>query len=70
MEFSLWPSSCILLLSPFSYSQKETIAWSWELLTERLHIPKDRMYVTYFGGNEEKGIPADLEARDIWISLG
>ena len=27
-------------------------------------IPKDRLYVTYFEGNDAQGVPADLEARD------
>jgi alanyl-tRNA synthetase len=44
--------------------------WAWELLTERYKIPKDRLYVTYFGGNAEKGLAPDDEARDIWLSLG
>ena len=50
--------------------QKECITWAWELLTERLHMPKDRLYITYFGGCPEKGLEPDLEARDIWMSLG
>ena len=50
--------------------QKEAIAWAWEFLTERMHMPKDRLYVTYFGGNEEKGLPPDLEARQFWLDLG
>ena len=33
-------------------------------------LPKDRLYVTYFGGDEQDGVPADNEARDIWLSLG
>lgn len=53
-----------------SVEQKECIEWAWELLTERWHMPKDRLYVSYFGGNKEKGLEPDLEARDIWISVG
>ena len=33
-------------------------------------IPKDRLYVTYFEGNDAQGVPADLEARDIWMKVG
>ena len=29
-------------------------------------IDGSRLYVTYFEGNEAQGVPADLEARDIW----
>jgi alanyl-tRNA synthetase len=52
------------------YFKKEVIYWAWELLTERLHMPKDRLYVTYFGGCAEKNLGPDTEARDIWISVG
>src|SRR5690606_13226397 len=40
------------------------------LLTSVYGLPPERLYVTYFGGNEALGLPADLEARDIWLSLG
>jgi alanyl-tRNA synthetase len=29
-------------------------------------LPTERLYVTYFGGDESMGLPADEEARDIW----
>jgi alanyl-tRNA synthetase len=49
------------------YFKEEAIAWSWELLTEVYKIPKDRLYATYYAGDPKKpGVPADLEARDIW----
>lgn len=50
--------------------QKEMIQWAWELLTEVYKIPKDRLYVTYFGGVPEKGLEADNEARQYWLDLG
>ncbi|EOD18926.1 alanyl-tRNA synthetase [Emiliania huxleyi CCMP1516] len=46
--------------------QEEAIAWAWQLLTEVYRIPPERLYVTYFEGNEALGVPADTEARDIW----
>lgn len=43
---------------------------AWQLLTEVYKLPKERLYVTYFGGDEAAGLKPDLEARDIWISMG
>jgi alanyl-tRNA synthetase len=48
------------------YFKKEAIAWSWELLTDVYNLPKDRLYVTVFGGDEKDGLPADDEARLEW----
>lgn len=44
--------------------------WAWELLTERLKLEPDRLYVSYFGGSAAAGLEPDNETRDIWISLG
>lgn len=46
------------------------INWAWKLLTEVYKLPKDRMYVTYFGGDESKGLPPDEEAKNYWLSEG
>jgi alanyl-tRNA synthetase len=48
------------------YFKNEAIAWSWELLTEVYQLPKDRLYVTIFEGDEKEGIPRDTEAFDAW----
>ena len=48
------------------YFKEEAIKWAWTLLTEVYKIPADRLYVTYFEGNEKLGVPADTEAADIW----
>jgi alanyl-tRNA synthetase len=53
-----------------THSQKEAIAWAWELLTEVYKLPKDRLYVTYFEGDAKQGLEPDTEARDIWRSVG
>ena len=50
------------------YFKKEAITWSFEFLTEVLKIPKERLAVTIFAGNEL--IPFDQEAHDLWLSLG
>uniref|UniRef100_A0AAQ6IU20 alanine--tRNA ligase n=1 Tax=Anabas testudineus TaxID=64144 RepID=A0AAQ6IU20_ANATE len=41
-----------------------------ELLTQEFGISIERLYVTYFGGNEEAGLEADLECKQIWMDLG
>lgn len=40
------------------YFKKDAIAFAWEFLTQRLHIPADRLYVTVF--------ETDDEAAEIW----
>src|SRR6201990_1286715 len=44
------------------YFKKEAIEWSWELLTKVYGIPKDRLYVTIFQGEEKEQLPQDVEA--------
>lgn len=51
------------------YFKKEALKWSWELLTEVYKIPKDRLYVSVFGGNEAEGVPFDQEAWDVWRTM-
>ncbi len=48
------------------YFKEEAIAWAWELLTEVYKIPKDRLYVTVFEGDDKDGVPRDQESYDIW----
>lgn len=48
------------------YYKKEAITWAWELLTKCWGIPKNRLYATVFGGDESKGLPADVEAEELW----
>jgi len=48
------------------YFKKEAIAWSWELLTEVYKIPKDKLYVTVFEGDEKEGLSFDEEAYNEW----
>jgi len=48
------------------YFKKEAIEWSWELLTQVYKLPKDRIYVTVFGGDKTEGLEVDNEAFDIW----
>ncbi|MCW3087263.1 MAG: alaS, partial [Sediminibacterium sp.] len=48
------------------YFKKEAIAWSWELLTEVYKLPKDKLYVSIFAGDEKEGLPKDDEAYNEW----
>jgi alanyl-tRNA synthetase len=48
------------------YFKKEAINWAWELLTEVYGLPKDRLYVSVFKGEESEGLEPDEEAADFW----
>jgi alanyl-tRNA synthetase len=50
------------------YFKEEAISWSFEFLTEVLHIPTNRLGVTVFAGNDE--IPFDSISYNKWLSLG
>lgn len=51
------------------YFKKEALSWSWELLTEVYKLPKDRIYVSVFQGDDKDGVPFDQEAWDIWKAI-
>jgi alanyl-tRNA synthetase len=51
------------------YFKKEAIAWAWELLTEVYQLPKDRLYVSVFGGDKDDNLSIDQEAFDLWKSF-
>ena len=48
------------------YFKEEAIEWAWELLTDVYGLPKERLYVTVFGGDEADNLKADKEAAQIW----
>ncbi len=50
------------------YFKKESIAWSFEFLTDVLHIPVEKLAVTVFEGNDL--VERDEESAEIWKSLG
>ncbi len=50
------------------YFKKESITWSFEFLTKVLNIPKEKLAVTVFAGNDN--IDEDKESISIWKSLG
>ncbi|KAG1363731.1 Alanine--tRNA ligase [Cocos nucifera] len=51
------------------YFKREAISWAWELLTKVYKLPPDRIYATYFGGDEKAGLAADAEAKVIWLNF-
>ena len=46
------------------YFKEEAITWAWELLTKVWGLPKERLWVTVFEGDED--VPLDSEAERIW----
>ena len=49
------------------YFKKEAIQYAWELLTEVYGIDSERLYATYFQGDESLGLEPDLEAKNFWL---
>ena len=49
------------------YFKGDALKWSYEFLTEVLKIPKEKIYVTCFEGDEDA--PKDEEAARIWRRL-
>ena len=52
------------------YYKEEQIPWAWEFYTEIIGLPKDRLWVTCFEGDEAIGIPKDTESAEIWKKIG
>ena len=50
------------------YFKEKAIAYAWTFLTEVLELPKDRLCVTIFEGDND--IPADEEAAEYWKQQG
>jgi alanyl-tRNA synthetase len=53
-----------------NYFKKDAIAYAWELITSPkwFGIPKEKLYVTIFKG--ENGVERDAEAYDLWLVQG
>jgi alanyl-tRNA synthetase len=52
------------------YFKKDAVAYAWELVTSEqwYGLPKDKLYVTIFKG--EQGVPKDDEAEGFWRGQG
>ena len=49
------------------YFKSDEIPWLWELLTKELGLPKEKLSVTVFTGNEN--IEFDKESEEIWKKI-
>ena len=47
------------------YFKREAIDWAWELLVNVWKFPKERLYATYFRGDDKT--PQDEEAKEHWL---
>ncbi|XP_072278245.1 alanine--tRNA ligase, cytoplasmic [Pyxicephalus adspersus] len=52
------------------YFKELACAMALDLLTKEFGIDIERLYVTYFGGNQAAGLEPDLECKQIWLNLG
>jgi alanyl-tRNA synthetase len=50
------------------YFKEDAIRFAWELLFDEFKLPANRLWFTYFAGDEEVGM--DTEARHLWIKMG
>ncbi|ETE60198.1 Alanyl-tRNA synthetase, cytoplasmic, partial [Ophiophagus hannah] len=59
-----------LLFANAGMNQELACKLALDLLTKEFGIPIERLYVTYFGGNEAAGLEPDLDCKQIWLDLG
>ena len=52
-----------------NYFKKEAIEWAYDLLVNRYKLNPDRLYASYFRGDESLGLPCDDEARNLWLQF-
>lgn len=57
--------SLAILRSFGDYFKEGAIDMAWECLTVEFKLNPERLYATYFGGDEST--PCDDEAREIWL---
>ena len=48
------------------YFKEDAIEWAWDLLTNVYELPKDRLYVTVFEGDDKENLAFDQDAYDFW----
>lgn len=52
------------------YFKMDQLSWFWKFLTEVLKLPKERLYVSVFAGDQENNLPPDEESKEIWKKIG
>lgn len=52
------------------YFKDKAISLAYELLTEGFNLPKDKLYVSVYGGNKAEGIPPDEDSYRFWQQIG
>ena len=52
------------------YFKEGAIPFAWELSTQGFELDPERIWITVFGGDDDLGLGADLEAVEIWKSVG
>ena len=50
-----------------NYFKREAIDWAYDILVNTYGLPVERLYASYFAGDEAQGLPCDTEARDFWL---
>jgi len=50
------------------YFKEDQLSWIWEFFTNTLKLPKDKLYITVFEGNQD--VKKDEDSIKIWESLG
>ena len=53
-----------------NYFKEDAIKLAFELLTEGLKIPKEKLYATVFMGSKELNLEPDTESIEIWQKVG
>ena len=52
------------------YFKQEQLPWVYEFLTQELTLPKERLWVTCFAGDDTFGLPKDTESAELWQKIG
>jgi alanyl-tRNA synthetase len=51
------------------YFKAEQLPWYWEFLTQEIGLDPQKLFVTAYIGNDELGVPKDIESIEIWKRL-
>lgn len=50
-----------------SYYKEKTIDYAYDLLVNIYKLPKEHLYVSYYGGDKSLNIGPDLETKNFWL---